>query len=343
MRTITFVNPLRSLLIAWYRIAAPPEPPPTAPLWQREVARRARIISLVMLIAIWLVVFTFLVQPSRALAISLAVVTVIDLVAVVVFNRRGKTTICGLIITATTELGILFNIISLIHMQGAITVGIVLTFPLLVEGVVVAASTTRPLIASGVFIVNSLFITSAAFFVPHAPDVVSLLQGDVGLGKVFEIPLSVLQIAFFVIVIWVTSANQAIIRADAASLRADYAEKMAKRDHEVLMQKQQIERDVYEIITVLAQISQHPEQEIMISSNNQLNALQVALRTLRSRQQKNNFELAVYQRSQRAAQELAAFMKADIPLSQWQSTGTMIDELVLSFNRYRPRQRNGQP
>jgi hypothetical protein len=212
-----------------YQIAAPPSVPATAPLWLREVKRRGDIISLVMLLTLVLAVFPYVFSPSAPIAGGLLFALVCDSIAIFGFNRRGKIVTAGIIITLTTELGMLVNLAGQIFLFRGYDLGFVPFLTLLMQPTAVAISTLRPHVVFFFFLVNSAFILAIFFFVPHALDVTSYLATPQGLEGILVTPLSALLMTFFAITVWVTSANHAIAQADEADLRASYAEAMAQK------------------------------------------------------------------------------------------------------------------
>ena len=136
--TITRINAISILMQPWYAITAPATVPDTAPLRNREIVRRARIISQVTIVAIVLAALPLAFHPSLQIFEALLGVIALDMFALTVFNRRGVILISGLIITIVTEIGIMGELIEQITLNQGLYLGIVPLLCLLIQGVAIA-------------------------------------------------------------------------------------------------------------------------------------------------------------------------------------------------------------
>ena len=222
------------LLQAWYRVAAPPAPPEGAPFFVQEVARRGRVTSLAMLITIAMVLLALTLEQRMSTTLTLIVVTCIDSIAVFGFNRRGKITVAGAIITMTTEAGLFFSLLETLYSHHGIIFWTHQLFPLLVQGIIIAASTLPPASVFAVLGINCAVTFAIVSFVPSTPAFWMYLQmhEPQTLGELLLPPFTVFLIVAFISFIWVTSTNGAIKRAYGASARAEYERKMAQRERE---------------------------------------------------------------------------------------------------------------
>ncbi len=312
----------------WFHFTTPPEPPPTAPLWQREVVRRARIISIIMLISIWLALFPNLFAPSIPIIIGTLSASTINFLGLITFNRYGKIIISGLILSFTTNISIIMGILQQLQGHNGLTLTFLPALFIPVQAIAISTASLRPRLALLVLLLNCAVIFGIAFFAPRSPEMNIYFQTSEGIQHLILVPLESFMATFLAIVIWVNSANNAIIRADDADARANYAEQMATYDREARLQKEILERDVNEIITVIAKISQDSSQEVTVSHENQLRSISIALNNLRKRQSRNQFEVQIYQKTEFASQALIHWLDADRPLSRWEQSGTILDDVT---------------
>ena len=92
----------------WYRMTAPPEPPPNATLKQREAHRRGRLISIMLLMQIvidLIVVFTVGLFVTH-LVILTAGVPILFLLFGGWLNQRGRVLASGIIVVAALDAGL---------------------------------------------------------------------------------------------------------------------------------------------------------------------------------------------------------------------------------------------
>ncbi len=342
--TTSATNTLSTILKPWYTITAPAPVPDTAPLWKREVARRGRIISLVMIVTVALAALPLAFHPSIQILGGLVGAIVLDMFALVVFNRSGKIVISGLIITFVTEVGIVGELAGQLALYHGLHLGFVPFLCLLIQGVAVAASTLDIRVAFFIFLLNCIFLFFVVKYVPYTSDLTAYLLTSEGYEGLVETPLSCLIVGFCLITIWVGSANDAIRRADRADERAMYAEKIAERDRQVAAQKEQLERDVDELVTGIASMANNPGRPLMVKQDNTLWTINIALDHLRMRLNNLGNELLRHQTMERRTQEavarLAAYVRAGQSLRSWERTGTVIDPLASSLSNYLVQQQS---
>jgi hypothetical protein len=317
------------LLNFWYRLAAPPMPPSNAPLLAREVARRARVTSLVMLVTISMVLLAFLVQPTVDISITLLVVTSIDVVALA-FNRRGKITVAGVIITMTTELGLLLSLVNTLHKNGGISFNVAVFLPLLVQGIVVAVSTLPPLSVLLILVVNCGVAVGVITFTPYAPAFLAYLHRyePQTFGNMVITPLTVYLIVGLVSLIWVLSANDAIKRADKADARAEYEQEMAQWER---VASNKLNADIHVIAQIIAQLATDPSREFHLDRSNSLWVLARGLNNLRGRLLNVKFERTQFQQTQQAATALTSWLdmaQRTGQFSPWTPSRTIMDEII---------------
>ncbi len=238
----------------WYRLSCLPEPSPSAPLAQREIYRRARLVSLFIFL-MQLFVITSLPAGFSGTNPLLAIVLLFAFVANViamVCNRNGLVTIAGLLVVFNVEISIGTNIITTPH---GLSLSVMPLFDILVIPLVLAAS----LLPTGfVFLfaaLNSIFAVAGTLLLPHSPDLATALKtsafGLVSLPIFIQIILAI--IAFF----WVRGANQAIARADRAEQIALLEHEVSQSRQELAEQNERLEVAVRAIARALMQANQN--------------------------------------------------------------------------------------
>lgn len=236
----------------WYRLTAPPSPPPTASLAERELARRGRLTSLVLLGA--LMIATFAAVPVVALqnptlAPAIASLDVFFLIALW-FNRRGNIYIAGVIVLINVSIGIPASIITA---PGGLSSNSIPLYDIMVEAELFAISL---LPAATVFLVaalNSTFIVLDFNFQRHTPDLDAMIA-KAG-PEVLARPLILHILVAIVIYLWVRSAMQAIARADRAEVIAILEHNIAEQEHARAQQKQQLDYSIQQIVETHARVS----------------------------------------------------------------------------------------
>lgn len=238
----------------WYRLSCLPEPPANASLVQRELYRRARLVSLFIFL---MQVFVITSLPAGfsgtnpLLAIVLIFAFIANVVAMVC-NRAGLVTIAGLLVVFNVELSMSTNIITTPH---GLSLAAVPLFDMLVIPLVLAASLLPTGFVFLFAVLNSAFVILGMFFLPHAPDLAAALKtstfGLVSLPVFIQLILAV--IAFF----WVHGANQAIARADRAEQIALLEHEISESRQAQAEQKEQLEASIQVIAQALSQANQN--------------------------------------------------------------------------------------
>jgi hypothetical protein len=192
---------------------------------------------------------------------TLVVVTYIDGIALT-FNRRGKSTVAGLIITAVTEVGLLLSLLATLQKEG-VDFEVIVFFPLLVQGIVVAVSTLPPLSVLPILVLNCGFTFGIVAFSPYSSAWLAYMHQyePQTLPALLIGPLTVFLIVAFVSLIWVMSANDAIKRADKADARAEFERQMALYEWEKFTS---LNHDLQVVVQIIEQLATDPTQEITI-------------------------------------------------------------------------------
>jgi hypothetical protein len=281
------------LLQWWYSIAAPPEPEATAPLEDREVFRRGRTASLLVLVLVALLFVSAPAafnSPSPFLGGLLAVQPFLLLIAVLL-NRARKINTVGILLALSVEVVPVTNIILT---PGGLNPTVLPVFALLVMPLAVCASV---LPGKWVFVlaaINCAFIGFALTTFPRTTEMAAVLP--VALVPIM-IPLLLSQIVVSMVAyIWVQSTTRAIARADRAEEIAKLEHDLALQSREVARQKQLLEASIQAIIETHARVANGDlNARVPLAQNNVLWQISGSLNNLLTRMQglrRDSLELA---------------------------------------------------
>jgi hypothetical protein len=235
----------------WYTIAAPPEVSTDASLKQRELVRRGRVASVILLVIIALVVLPIPTAfGNPILLFTLVFVLALDLFALFGLNRTGHVTIAGVLVVIGIELGLGTSVLTF---PGGLGPSNLPLFDLMVQAEVVAVAMLAPPFVFLVAAINSIFIVIVLNSGVTTPELAHLVATDA--GRIIVQPIT-LQIAIAAIVlVLVGSANQAIRRADRAEEIAALEQREIERQQREIEQKHQIEEGIQQILQTHVQVS----------------------------------------------------------------------------------------
>lgn len=316
----------------WYRIAAPPPPADSANLAQREAYRRGRLISialLMILIVAGVVMLTVGIFVNRALGYNLAATLAVLLIATFL-NHRGKVVIAGILVVASLDLSLMLNWLS----YPTISIFLLPLLDLLVLPNLFAVSLLPPLAVFIDALIHIVFIVSTlTFLFPQDPAMRALLH-TAAIQDALARPI-VLQVSVAVITyLWVTSATQAIARADRATTIAALERAMAEQAQQEAEQKHELERSIQQIIQTHTQVARGDfSARVPLNQGAVLWEIAGSLNTLLSRVQKwRQDSLRLQQYHSALALYVQAHQQHPHDIISWQPTGTPVDILVQQHN-----------
>lgn len=234
----------------WYYLTAPPQAPATAPLAQREKARRGRLASVVLFFTVLLVLPAFPTAVGNpVLLVTLLIVLSIDTVAFIL-NRFGRTTLAGVLVVVGIELGLGTSILTI---PGGFGISNLATLDLLVQAECVTVSLLAPQSVFLVAFINSAFFVYVLTFSHVRPELASLLAVDG--SRVISSPIILQIIVAIVTFLWVSSANKAIVRADRAEEIAALEQQKLELQERELEQKRQLDFGIQQILQTHVQVA----------------------------------------------------------------------------------------
>lgn len=216
----------------YYRLFAPPAASLDASLKEREVARRGRLASIIMVLSLLLILPALAASfhpgsNNNPFVIPILLFAMALQISGIIFNKLGYITIAGALCVITTEIG---NATAITTNPAGMTVWTLGMFSLMVQPELFAASLLPPRSIFMVALANICFFIFFFFGTPHAPDLVEQirLQGDFALLLQPCILQAVIAVVAYV---WVQSANQAIRKADRATEVARLQQELLKQQH----------------------------------------------------------------------------------------------------------------
>lgn len=228
------------LLEWWYLHTAPSEADANTTFAERERVRRGRLASMLMLCFIVLGLLALPVEIGHGAGFFNAVAVVIVAIVGLALNRRGHSTLVGILMVAVIELAIASSVVIL-------PVGKLNVVWAFVAAVVIAASLLPPVSVIIVAVANTLFTLVYVFLVsPPTAEIrdVTLNRDFAAVGE----PLLVQVFVGIMAYLWVRNALEAIQRADRAQEIAELQRREAERKHA-------IEEGVAQMQAVLVQLA----------------------------------------------------------------------------------------
>lgn len=326
----------------WYRLTAPQEPPETAPLAQRERARRGRLTSTVLFFAaivLSLAIPIGIFGPNHFIALAAGAIVLLVILSSQ-FNRRGYTNVAGFIIPVGFNLAIISVILSTPLSPSTIQLYDILVF---VE--IFAASLLPPngWVLAAFALANLIFIEADITWQHHNTIFAAMLLTDTVAIRIR--PIIVHAVITGVIWLWVRSANLAIARADRAEVIANLEHMVAEQERAVAQQKWQLEHSIQIIVDTHIRVANGDlNSRVPLSSGNVLWQVAVPLNNLLARFQRMQQEVKSGQQAEYEFRRLReALMQALYAVKSSKAgripqalprTSTMVDPLLQEIEPY---------
>lgn len=230
----------------WYFIGAPAPVPETAPFKQRELVRRCRVASWILLIILFMDLLPIpgvLGKPS--IIMTLLVVFGIDLGALL-FNRGGHIRVAGILAIITTEAGLLGTFLTVPGGAGAVDLPLL---DLLLQATVVAAAFLSPAGSLILTMLNGGIIYLVLQTPTLSPELAHLYQ-----GRGFSILLQAWEIQFAIgvfLFIITRSANLALRQSDRAEEIAKLQRQEIERQEEHVQREKVLNTSIEQVLTAL--------------------------------------------------------------------------------------------
>lgn len=299
---------LARLLQFWYRIASPPEPGDAAPIEEKEVFRRGRIGSQIILL---LYVIILIALPGDALQRSspaLLIIFIIDLfmlTVAVVLNRKKIVNAAGLIATLCF---IASPVTDLLSTPGGVNTSVLPVFDILVLPLMCAVSFLPPWWVFIVAVGNCLFTVYILKFLPTSGELHEVLKDGLSgiVVPIIDSELSVAIVAF----LWIRGTTRALLRADRAEEIARLERDLALQAEAIAEQKDQLDSSIQKIVETHVRVANGDlNARVPLTQDNLLWQVSGSLNNLLARLQRSRQDASQVQQMQfalhQAYQEIA--------------------------------------
>ena len=313
----------RSWLDWWYRLSAPVPPSLTADLEQREIARRGRLTSIVLLYSIAVSVFLALpvaIYQNHAL-IPVVCALVILMVVCLYFNRSGKINHAGIVMVCIVFCGLGFAIVSA---PGGLSTNIVFLYDMMIQIELIAVSLLPPSYVFFACGASIAFIVGDYFLQPHTADLTALIARSG--PEVLARPVVLHIIVSVVTYLWVRSSQEALKRADRAQVIAELQHELAEQNAAIAQEKQKLDASITHIVYTLTEVAKgNLDARVPLSGEYTLWEVVGSINNLLSRYQRARYLETQAQRLQSRYQEAA---RAEHELQQIKHQLQLIAQLL---------------
>jgi hypothetical protein len=311
------------LLDRWYRLTAPPRPDTQASLAKRELARRARLASTLLLIVVvvWLIAGVAQLSFNGSMAGLVPVfLTGLGFLGLLLFlNRRGLVSAVGSLLIALIYLAFILILGAVPRLDPAE----VAIFDVLIYAELIAVSLLPAISIIPVAVANCCLIFLGIFGLQGtSPE--AILQTR-ALDTYLIQPLTLQIFVAVVTYLWVRSTEQAIARADQAQLLAALRQREAE-------QKRELEAGLQELLQAFTRAANgDPTARATLSQEHVLWQIGALLNSLLSRLQRAEQAENLAQRTSIEVGRLVEAIqaaKAGHPAPWPLPSGTLVDPVI---------------
>jgi len=317
----------------WLRLTSYGTDFPQQTVTQREMARRSRLTSWIVL---GLLVIEFVLLPagiSDPATITAIVIALLGTVIAAVLNRVGMVSLAGSVLVLLVIAALVGAVTN--APKGQLSMVYLPAYDLFAIAVVIGASILPRAAAFVIAVINIAIIAADFQLQPKAADVLGWIAFDHGSLPLIVRPIALQIIIATVAYLWVRGTDEAIRRADRA-------EEVATLEHTIAEQRRQLEIGVQQILETHVRIANGDfSARAPMNQDNLLWQISASLNNLLSRLQKSGQAEYQLRRTEEELRRLASAIddaqSGKRPI--WPApTGTPAD-LILS----RIAQRNRQP
>lgn len=234
----------KGLLPWWYSLTAVPDVPANASFVRRESARKSHLLST---IVFWMIISFVLFIPA-CFVVPNHYIIYIDLGMIVVCvlalwcNRAQKVLLAGMLLTFAFELALT----AVIFTTQPLDEPSIQQYELFVFGELLSVSLLAPSSVFAMMSYNVAIITASLLLQKHT----GFLDADLHtqFAAMWVRPIAVQLLVAFVSFLWVKGAVKAIARADRAEM-------VAKLEHELVEQRQQLENGIQQILQTHVEVA----------------------------------------------------------------------------------------
>ncbi len=267
----------RSFLNWWYRISAPDESFEAA---QGAVIPRSRLASILLLV---ILIATIAFLPAALTSDSLHVLPPVAGMFVaawlaVFFNKRGNVTLVGIIIVVAFDFALAEALLS--YPNYVLTQNAVPIYDMFVLSDIIAISLLPIQSVLYVSLFNSVFMLADIILQPHTPDLQILI--DQTTYSFMIRPLAIQIVVALVTFLWVRNTIKALERANKAEV-------IAKLEHTISLERQELADGVQQLLFTLVEAANgNLRVRTPLAQQHALWQVGVGLNTLLGRLQRSN-------------------------------------------------------
>lgn len=343
--TQTVQHKNNGLLGWWYNLTTPPEPAANAPLEQRELYRRARLSSIILLILFLLTIPSAIegIFGLNRMLLYILVVFVAATLAATALNKLGRVTLAGLVIVITYTAGMMVNILTT---PDGLTPELIPVFMILLIPEIMAAAmvSTRFVFVSA--IVNIVFGFLAIKFMFHniaLDPYMPVIYTNAGV-----LPATLQAVIAGVSFLWGTNLEKAVRERDQAKEIARLERDLSEQNALMARQKEQLEHSIAMIVHTQSQVANGElNARVPLTPDNVLWSVGGALNNLIARLQRNYIIEQELEHTKHSAAHLVSIIrqrKVGRPAAHYGRTGTVIDtvamEVLTSSQSLHPTDKN---
>src|SRR5579884_2310834 len=285
----------------WYRIAAPPEVSDEAPLSERMLVRSGKLTSVIFLIDLVEVLLNLIVSAvNTPFAVPPLAVLLVAVLIGMILNRKGKTTIAGIIVITVLELGLIMNILAA---PGGLSSFNLIFFDVFIEVELIAASLLASWVVLPLALFNCLLTAGFITFMHKTPDLVQLLKASP--YTVYSSSIGLQIMVSVVIFLWVSSTFREMSRANNAEEISKLTMEIASQQQMVQEEKRRLEESIEQIVSVHMQVANgNFNARVPLDQQNVLWSVAGSLNNLLARLQRWRQDAVQLQRNEQALQQL---------------------------------------
>lgn len=286
----------------WYRLASPLESERFASYKERELYRRGRSGSLIILALMLLLLLSLpadIIVGSNPSLLFLVIGLLLLLMGGALLNRMGHVNSAGVLVVL---ISIAFPIITIVTTPRGMSMTELPLFGLLVLPLVATISFLPALWVFVVAGINVLFVGFSLMYLPHTEELSSLLH-----VAFFNIMAPIVLIQFIVSVVaytWIQSTKQALLRIERAEELLNLEHDLVIQAEKTVHQKRNLERSIQHIVHVHTRISNGDwHARVFLEQGDVLAQVSGSLNTLLTRQQRWLQDIAEIKRMKQALQQ----------------------------------------
>ncbi len=230
-------NPLRW----WYRLSVPGAEGDDS---QEDVLSRSKLASILLLVTlIGVIAFIPAALTSDDLHVVPPVIGLFIMTCLgILLNKRGKTTVAGMLIVASFDVALIFSLLSYPHFT--LTQNAVPIYDMFVLSDIIAISLLPINSILYISFYHSVFMLADVILQPHTPDLQVLI--DQTTYSFMVRPLAIQIVVALVTYLWVRNTMRALARANKAEL-------IAKLEHTIALQRKDLDDGIQQILYTLVQ------------------------------------------------------------------------------------------